>query len=93
MDESLLLSINKKGLGNGYCGRVAQMLVHSLGSFSGPVVRKFFLGVVNDCAIETHEEPRVELHRVPLNRSWKLSARRIYKLLPPIFFSVVLSQC
>lgn len=89
MYESVLLSTNKKGVANGYCGRVAQTLVRSLGSFSGPVVRKFFLGVVNDWAIEIHEGLRVKLHCVLLNQSGNSQQ----ELLLPIFFPVVLSQC
>lgn len=54
-------------------------------------MRKFFLGVLDDCTVETNGGVRGELHCVLLK--WKLSGRRIFKLLPPTFFLATLSKC
>lgn len=50
-------------------GTHSKTLVPSLGSFSGGVVRKFFLGVLDDCTVETNGGVRGELHCVLLNQS------------------------
>ena len=84
----------KKGTGNDNCRgepQTVKTLGPSLGSFSGAVARKFFLGVLDDCTIETNSGARGELYCILLKS--KISGRRIFKLLPPTFFLATLSKC
>lgn len=58
-------------------------------------MRQFSLGVLDDCTIETNGGEGGVCVRVSLctvKSRWKLSGRRIFKLLPPTLYIATLSK-